>query len=309
MKRNELPLNALRAFEAAARHLSFSRAADELRVTHGAISHHVRALEERLGVALFERLNRAVRLTDAGQMMLPVLSEAFDHIAESLDGLGAPAGRRALAVTLTPSFASKWLVPRLGRFRALHPDIDVRLAPSLDFADFTREDCDVAVRCGDGHWPGLAVEALLAIDMTPVCSPKLLEGATPLGAPADLAGHNLIHADIGGEGRIGEEWRMWLDAAGVEGIDPGRGVSLHDPAMALQAAVDGLGVAIGYGVLAAGDLAAGRLVAPFAARVRHPFAYYTVCPAAAAADPKVAAFRHWIAAEAARDEARLVAAK
>ena len=300
MNRRDLQLNALRAFEAAGRHLSFTRAADELRVTHAAISHHVKALEDALGAPLFERRNRRVVLTEAGQVLLPVLSESLDRVAETLDGLGT--GPRALTVTLTPSFASRWLIPRLGRFRARHPEIDVRLAPSLRFVDLAREDCDMAVRCGDGDWPGLAVEHLLAIVMTPVCSPALAAGPVPLRAPADLAQHTLIHADVG-EARIGDEWRLWLDGAGVTGIDPAGGLSLHDPAMALQAALDGLGVAIGYTVLAAADLAAGRLVAPFAATVDHDFAYYVVYPKTATTPPNIAAFRDWLAVEAAGDAA------
>ncbi len=201
-------------------------------------------------------------------------------------------------MTLTPSFASRWLIPRLGRFRTRHPEIDVRLAPSLRFVDLAHEDCDMAVRCGDGNWPGLAVEHLLAIVMTPVCSPALAAGPAPLRAPADLAHHTLIHADDG-EARIGDEWRLWLDGAGVTGIDPSGGLRLHDPAMALQAALDGLGVAIGYTVLAAVDLAAGRLVAPFAATVDHDFAYYVVYPKTATTPPNVAAFRDWLNDEAA----------
>ena len=299
MNRRDLQLNALRAFEAAGRHLSFTRAADELHVTHAAISHHVKALEEALGTALFERRHRRVALTEAGQVLLPVLSESLDRVAETLDGLGT--GPRALTVTLTPSFASRWLIPRLGRFRARHPEIDVRLAPSLRFVDLAREACDMAVRCGDGDWPDLVVEPLLAIAMTPVCSPALAAGPVPLGTPADLVHHTLIHADVG-EARIGAEWRMWLDGAGVTGVEPTGGLSLHDPAMALQAAVDGLGVAIGYTVLAAADLAAGRLVAPFAT-VDHEFAYYVVYPKTTATPPNIAAFRDWLVSEAAGDAA------
>ena len=298
MNRRDLHLNALRAFEAAGRHLSFTRAAEELSVTHAAISHHVKALEEVLGTALFERRNRRVVLTEAGQVLLPVLSESLDRVAEALDGLGTGPSARALTVTLTPSFASRWLIPRLGRFRARHPEIDVRLAPSLRFVDLAHEDCDMAVRCGDGNWPGLMAEHLLPIAMTPVCSPAL----APLRTPADLAQHTLIHADIG-EARIGEEWRLWLNGAGVTGIDPSGGLSLHDPAMALQAAVDGLGVAVGYTVLAAADLAAGRLVAPFATTVAHDFAYYIVHPKSTATPPNIAAFRDWLRGEAAGDAA------
>jgi len=300
MNRRDLQLNALRAFEAAGRHLSFTRAAEELSVTHAAISHHVKALEDALGTALFERRNRRVVLTEAGQVLLPVMSESLDRVAETLDGLGT--GPRALTVTLTPSFASRWLIPRLGRFRAKHPEIDVRLAPSLRFVDLAHEDCDMAVRCGDGNWPGLVVEHLLAITMTPVCSPALIAGPAPLRAPADLAHHTLIHADVG-EARIGDEWRLWLDGAGVTGIEPTGGLALHDPAMALQAALDGLGVAVGYTVLAAADLATGRLVAPFAAAVDHDFTYYIVYPKTAATPPNIAAFRDWLVAEATGDPA------
>jgi len=300
-RRLRLPLNALRAFEAAARHLSFTRAAGELHVTHAAISQQVRALEERLGLRLFDRDGRGVELTDAGRALAPVVSESFARIAGTLATLQTDIDERTVTVSVTPAFASKWLVPRLARFRARHPEIGLRVAPSLayvDFGDFGREPCDLAVRCGGGEWPALHVEHLLDIDLVPVASPAVVAGPPRLAEPGDLAAHTLIHADIGGARPLGEEWRTWLDAAGVGGLDLSGGLSFKDPALALEAAADGLGVAIAYPQLAAEDLRSGRLVAPFSRAVRHWYAYYVVCRPERAERPKVRAFRRWLREEA-----------
>ncbi len=292
MARRLPPLNALRAFEAAARHLSFTQAAGELNVTQAAISHQVKALEERLGVVLFRRLNRALLLTDAGQAYLPAVRAAFDQIAEATERLYAQEARGTLTVSVLPSFAAKWLVPRLGRFRDACPEIDVRVSPSLHLVDFSREDVDVALRYGRGDWPGMRIDRLMTEDIFPVCSPRLLDGPNPLRAPADLARHTLLHDEDHGS------WRMWLAAAGVDGVDPTHGTVFTDSGMLVQAAVEGQGVALARSALAAADLAAGRLVKPFDVTLPASFAYYVVCPEASAERPKVRAFRDWVLAEA-----------
>ncbi len=292
MVRRLPPLNALRAFEAAARHLSFTRAAAELNVTQAAISHQVKALEERLGITLFRRLNRALLLTDSGQAYLPAVRDAFDRLAEATDRLYAQEARGTLTVSVLPSFAAKWLVPRLGRFRDAYPEIDVRVAPSVHLTDFSREDVDLALRYGRGTWPGMRIDRLMTEDICPVCSPRLLEGPKPLRTPADLAHHTLLHDEDHGS------WRMWLAAAGVDDVDPTHGTVFTDSGMVVQAAVEGQGVALARSALAAADLAEGRLVAPFDVVLPAAFAYYVVCPEATASRPKIVAFREWVLGEA-----------
>ncbi len=287
MARRLPPLNALRAFEAAARHLSFTRAAGELNVTQAAISHQVKALEARLGVTLFRRLNRRLLLTDAGQAYLPDVRDSFDLLAEATERLTARDRAGVLTVSVLPSFAARWLVPRLSAFREAYPDIDVLIAPSNDIIDFARDDVDVAIRYGEGKWPGLRADRMMTEDIFPVCSPKLLEGPRPLNLPDDLRHHTLLHDDM----RI--NWRMWFLAAGVEGIDSTRGPVFTDSGMVIQAAVEGQGVALGRSALAATDLAAGRLVKPFDISLPANFAYYVVSPEATAGRPKIAGFRDW----------------
>ena len=297
MARRLPPLNGLRAFEAAARHLSFTRAAEELNVTQAAVSHQVKALEARLGIALFRRLNRALRLTEAGQAYLPAVRDAFDAIAEATGRLEAHRSGGVLTVTTLDSFAAKWLVPRLGRFRAGHPDLDVRISTSDGMVDFARDDIDLGVRYGGGQYPGLHTVRLMTEDIFPVCSPALLDGDRPLASPADLRHHTLLHDDMR------EDWRMWLLAAGVGGVDPTRGSAFSHSHLVVQAAVDCQGVALGRGALVAEDLAAGRLVRPFDISLPAKFAYYIVCPEATAEQPKIVAFRDWLLEEAQRDAA------
>ncbi|MFQ5955784.1 MAG: transcriptional regulator GcvA [Kiloniellales bacterium] len=297
MARRLPPLNALRAFEAAARHLSFTRAAQELNVTQAAVSHQVKALEARLGIALFRRLNRALMLTEAGQAYLPAVRDAFDAIAEATRHLEAHRTGGVLTVTTLISFAAKWLVPRLGRFRAGHPDLDVRLTTSDQLVDFSRDDVDLGIRYGRGQYPGLHAVRFLTEDIFPVCSPALLAGDSPLASPADLRHHTLLHDDMR------EDWRMWLLAAGVDGLDPTRGPAFSHSNLVIQAAVEGQGVTLGRGALVAEDLAAGRLVKPFAISLPAEFAYYIVAPEATAGQPKIVAFRDWLLEEARRDAA------
>lgn len=294
MARRLPPLNAVRAFEAAARHLSFTKAAKELHVTQAAISHQVKALEAYLGLKLFRRLNRALVLTEEGQTYLPPVKRIFDHLYDATRRLTENEARGKLTVSVIASFAARWLVPRLGRFREAQPDIDVRVAPSGHLVDFAREDVDVGIRYGRGRYPGLRVDRLMTEDILPVCSPALLEGSRPLKRPSDLRHHTLLHDEGHGE------WRTWLLAAGVDDVDATRGTIFTDSGMLIQAAAAGQGVALARGALAADDLASGRLVRPFDFNLPAEFAYYIVCPEATADQPKVVAFREWLLQESAR---------
>jgi LysR family glycine cleavage system transcriptional activator len=300
MERHLPPLNALRAFEAAARYLSLTRAAEELHVTPAAVSHQVKALEDYLGVKLFRRMNRSLLLTDAGQACLPGLREGFDRLAEAVDAVRARDESRPLTVTVPPSFGAKWLVPRLDRFSQDHPGIDVRIDASMRVVDMVREDVDIAVRYGAGDYPGMRVDRLMDEEAFPVCSPRLLEGENALREPADLCNHTLLHlmgpaADAAGH----PDWSMWLRAAGVSDCDASRGPTFSLSSMAVQAAVDGQGVALVGSVLVADDIAAGRLVRPFELSFPLGFAYYVVYPEANAESPRVVTFRDWLMAEVA----------
>jgi LysR family transcriptional regulator, glycine cleavage system transcriptional activator len=303
MTRRLPPLAALRAFEAAARHLSFTRAAGELHVTQTAISHQIRALEELLGVKLFRRLPRGLVLTDEAQRYLPAIRDAFDRIDAATEQLAAVRASGALTVSVVPSFAAKWLVPRLGSFRAAHPDIDLRISTASHLVDFAREDVDVGIRMGRGSYPGLRVDRLFGEALTPVCAPALLEGPHPLRQPEDLAHQILLHEDD----HTG--WQLWLEIAGVASVDARRGPIFTDGAIVVQAAAEGQGVALARRALAAGDLAAGRLVQPFDVSIPYDLAYYLVCPEATADRPKVQRFREWLLAEAAVPEAEQTAGR
>ncbi len=299
------PLSALRAFEASGRHLSFTKAADELGVTPAAVSHQVRQLEEFLGVALFRRLHRTVLLSDAGQSCLPLLTEGFDRLAEGIALLRRSDETGPLTVSVAPSFAVKWLVPRIEGFTSLHPDIDVRISATMALVDFRTDQVDMAIRYGNGDYPGLRIDKLFAESVTPMCSPALLDGAAPLRRPADLRGHTLLHDDSLYISGPAPDWRMWLRLAGVDDVDPDRGPRFNQAAHAMEAAIEGLGVVLGRESLAASDIAAGRLVRPFALTLPTEFAYYLVRPDAGGDRPKVAAFRDWILDESRQDDAKL----
>lgn len=294
MRRSLPSLNGLRAFEAAARHLSFTDAAKELNVTQAAISHQVRSLEDRLGLKLFIRRNRELLLSESGQSYLPGVRAAFDQLHEATDRLLAKDAKGPVTVTTTASFATKWLVPRLGAFQRAHPDIDVRITTSTALVDFARDDIDIGIRYGSGHWPNLAVERLVAEDLFPVCSPALRDGPKPLRAPSDLAQHTLLRTSA-----FRDDWRVWLTGAGVKGVDPERGIEFDIAMTAIQAAMDGLGVALGHGPLVEADLRAGRLVAPFEFSIPSEFAYYIVAPAESLRRRKIRAFRDWLLANVA----------
>ena len=300
MARRLPPLNALRAFEAAARHLSFSKAAAELHVTPAAISHQVKSLEAHLGLPLFRRLNKAVLLTEAGQRCLTGVREGFDRLAEAVERVRTEGAGGPLTVTVSPSFAGKWLVPRLDRFRQAHPDIEVRIDASAECVDFTRDEVDIGIRYGTGRYPGLRVDRLMDDRVVPACSPRLLESPHPLRTPEDLRWHTLLHVDWTMRDATWPDWRMWLLAAGVRDIDPNRGPKFSQSSMAIQMAIEGHGVTLVEEVLVADDVAAGRLVKPFELSLSPGFAHYVVCLESAADRPKIAAFRDWLFAEATR---------
>ncbi len=291
------PLNALKAFESAGRHLSFTKAAAELNVTPAAISHQVKALEERLGVRLFRRMTRALRLTEAGQAALPALGQGFDKLALGVEQMRAHCESGVLTISVSPSFGAMWLVPRLEAFRVRHPEIEIRLDGTDRLVDLARDDADVAIRYGPGGYDEVRVDRLFGQVNTPVCSPALLRGEHPLRRPGDLRHHTLLHI----EWKDAEaSWRMWLLAAGLPDIDPARGPRFTMETMAVQAALDGQGVALVGDILVADDLAAGRLVRPFDPRLSTPltFAYYLLSAKDSAEQPKVAAFRDWLLEEA-----------
>ena len=216
------PLNALRTFEAAARHLSFTKAADELFVTQAAVSHQIRTLEEHLGTALFRRMNRSLMLTDEGQALLPAVREAFDLLSAGVRRVQDLCCGGVLTISTTPSIAASWLAGRIARFQALHPEVELQLSATARLVDFAREDVDCGIRHGMGDWPGLISQRLFQTALVPVCSPLLLDGRNPLGCPGDLAHHTLLHALDDPD-----DWRLWLRAAGIDGVDPKRGLKFE----------------------------------------------------------------------------------
>jgi LysR family glycine cleavage system transcriptional activator len=308
------PLNSLRAFEVAARHLSFAAAAKELHVTPAAISHQVKGLEEYVGQLLFRRLPKGLELTRAGQAFVPRLREGFERFGAALDELHAVEDSATLSVSVATSFATRWLAPRLHRFVSAHPELDVRINASTRLIDPKGdqlaarnavagppvEDADIVVRFGTGDYPGFRVDRLLPVAVTPMCSPRLLEGGHPLRDATDLKQHVLIHDNLlYDDGR--PLWDAWFEAAGMPGADTSHGLRFSHAMLALEAAADGMGVALGMPVLAGSDLASGRLVAPLALSLPLGFAYYIVSGSHTAARDDVAAFRNWLLAEAARD--------
>jgi LysR family transcriptional regulator, glycine cleavage system transcriptional activator len=310
---NELPpLNALRTFEAAARHLSFKKAAVELHVSPTAVSHQIRTLEEYLQVRLFRRLHRALELTDEAQAALPKLREGFQCLVEAVEALRRRESIRTLSISAPPALVTRWLVPRLRRFVARHPDIDVRVAATMHSVDGRHAEAeaiaeptdlhdaapDVEIRFGAGHYPGFRVEKLLSAWVTPVCSPRLLQGEHALKSPEDLRHHALLHDDALRLADDQAEWAVWLDRAGVTNVDATRGPHFSHAALVLDAAADGLGVALTLGPLAATDLATGRLIAPFELRIPLSSGYYVVCQEIRADQPHIAAVREWLLAEA-----------
>ncbi|MBI1364393.1 MAG: transcriptional regulator GcvA [Alphaproteobacteria bacterium] len=292
------PLNSLRVFEAAARHLSFTKAADELHVTPGAVSQQIKALEDFIGAPVFRRQKRSLLLTDEAQASLPVLREGFERLAEAARLLSARHDSGKLTVSVAPSLAAKWLVPRLDRFREAHPEIDVWVSACMDIVDFAVDDVDLAIRYGPGGYRGLVVEHLMSEMIVPVCSPRLMLGEHPLRTPGDLAHHVLLHDGSPDKDESCPTWPMWLKAAGVTGVDGARGPKFNQSSLVIEAAVAGKGVALAKSQLALADLEAARLVIPFDMSSPSAFAYYIVHPETRAASPAVKAFKEWLHNEA-----------
>jgi LysR family glycine cleavage system transcriptional activator len=292
-------LNALKAFEAAARHESFTKAADELSVTQGAVSHQVKALEAELGLRLFNRERQRLVITDAGRNYLEVVRDAFDRLAVGTNRLLQLQKSGVLTVTTSPNFAAKWLVHRLGRFTEAHPDIDLRVSASAQHVDFAREDIDLAIRHGEGQWPGLSVTRLCVEELFPACSPKLMRGRRAPRSFADLRHHTLLHVTDR------NEWSKWLGAAELTLENADRGPIFNQAHNAIDAAVDGQGIVLARSALAAWDLRAGRLVRPFKLGLKVPYSYWIVCPKSTANLPKIKTFRDWLLAEAGEDARRM----
>jgi LysR family glycine cleavage system transcriptional activator len=299
MLRRLPPLNAVKAFEAAARNESFTRAAEELCVTQGAVSHQVKALEETLGIKLFNRERQRLAITDAGREYLTVIRDALDRIAVGTERIVQRQNSGVLTVSTSPDFAAKWLVHRLGRFAEARPKIDLRVSATLHHVDFAREEVDVAVRHGDGNWAGLDVVRMCSEQLFPVCSPKLTGGRKRILKPADLLKFTLLHLDDR------KTWSKWFDAAGVAGVEISHGPVMNRASILIDAAVDGQGIALARTTLAAWDIINGRLVKAFDISLKLSKTYWIVCPKATSALPKIVMFREWLLAEAADDVRRL----
>lgn len=286
------PMQALRAFEATAREGSLTRAAETLHVTHGAVSHQIKSLEADLGVRLVERAGRGVRLTEEGERLAARVRAAFAELAAGVEEITARPNPRQLRVSIAPSLAARWLLPRIGRFGARHPDIDLVVSSSIALADFQRDEADVGIRYGQGKWAGVHAEFLLDDAYFPVCSPRI-KGGVPK-APADLARYPLLRSE-------GEPWKPWFEAAGLDWPEPVRGPTFSDSALLMEAAADGHGVALGRSTLLGNDERNGVLVRPFAIEVPSDRRIFLVYPPRHAKSPKIAAFRAWLQAEIAAD--------
>jgi LysR family transcriptional regulator, glycine cleavage system transcriptional activator len=294
------PLNGLRAFEAAARNLSFAKAAEELHVTPAAVSYQIRALETKLGVKLFRRLNRAVVLTDAGAMMLPGVRNGFEELHRAVARIDKPSrSDRVVTATISPHMAAKWLVPRLTSFIERHPDIDLRIAASNTVVDLDTDKADVAIRYNLGNNVGLVAEKLMDEAVTPMCVPELLDGPHPIREPADLRHHTLIHDDTLSRHWPGAPaWSKWLILAGQDLRDENAGLHFDHSDHCMDAALMGSGVILGRRAMASRDIEQGRLVAPFELDLPFEGGIYSVTTEEKAANPDVAAFRDWLREEA-----------
>lgn len=292
-------LNSLRAFETAGRLLSFSKAADELNVTPGAISQQIRGLEEFLEIKLFKRRNRSIILTDSGQIFLPLLSDGFSTITEAVDSVRRSQRDGPLTISAAPSFTSKWLIPRLCKFQALHTEIDVRIDASSRLVDFLREDIDVGIRFGTGEFAGLDSIYLFSYDLIPVCSPDLMHEGKGLHDLSDIRHHTLLHSDDTEFDPSWPDWAMWLATAGVDDVDANRGIYFSQGEMVIEAAIEGQGIALAGSVMAAGAIQSGRLVQPFETRLPVRLSFHLVTTRQKSRSPKVNAFRQWVLDESA----------
>ena len=298
MSRSQLPLNALRAFEAAARHASFTHAAEELHVTQAAVSHQVKKLEEWLGITLFMRLNRSIKLTKEGEAYALPLTRAFDALADATDDLVRKTGPQSINIATFDSIAANWLAPRIKNFQAMTPDVAIKIVTRNYHSDFSENDVDVEIRYGDGEWAGLDLTQIAGEQIFPVCSPKLLGRRKSLKEPEEAKDFDLIHDEMV------MEWSDWLSAAGASTAGATKGIRYNHSHIVLQAAVAGEGMALGRSLLVADDLAKGRLIAPFEFKMESKFSYYLACPKEAAKQPWIEAFRTWLLQEAANTMAQ-----
>jgi LysR family transcriptional regulator, glycine cleavage system transcriptional activator len=296
------PLNALRVFEVAARHLNFTAAATELCVTSAAVSHQIRALEEHVGVTLFVRRSGALELTEAGAILLPEVREAFNRLHSAARGLRQHMATNTLNVSVPNSFAAKWLAPRLPSFHDLFPEIQVRVETSSELVDFARDDIDLAIRYGSGDYPCLHTELLSKSHYFPVCSPAVASGPPPLLRPKDLERCELLHDELPPQLPTTPVWRNWLDLASVTSVDADAGPRFNTSFFTIEMAVAGMGVALGQDILVAGDLASGRLVRPFSPAIDVGLSYYVVCTTASRHRREIVAFRTWLRDEMTRSE-------
>ena len=307
-----LPFSALRVFESAARHLSFKRAAEELFITPAAVSQQIKTLEHQLGVKLFNRHSRGLSLTEEAKVGLPMLTEGFEKLIDSVHRIRGANEDATLTVWMAPSFAAKWLIPRLHRFYETCPGIDLNITASRNLIDsntskktipaenFKRDNVDIAIRFGKGDYPGCRVDKLFSVNAIPLCSPRLLKGKHPLRSPEDLRFHTLLHDDTRYEGR--PDWATWLKAAAVDNVDSTHGVHFNHVNLALTAAVEGQGVVLSINALASEDIAAGRLVIPFDIGLPLEYAYYLITLEEVTDHPNTAAFRSWLIEEARQEE-------
>lgn len=291
MNRRHPPLNALRAFEAGARHLNFTRAAEELAVTPTAISHQIRHLEDWFGLALFNRNKRQLALTDSGAQLYPVISQALDRIAEASCRIRQSTDHATLTVSVTPTFGSRWLASRLGRFWEEYPEIDLRIHHSVQLVDFKRDDVDLTIRWGLGPWPEVVAEKLMEATAVPLCSPAKLKGVHPLLTPSDLRHHVLLHETNH------QEWSEWMIAAGLDEADGQRGPVLDDPNSLARAAIEGHGVFLGTPAMLSSEIDSGVLIQPFATSSELEPAYFLIYPEEAPLPQKIEAFRDFILSE------------
>ncbi len=300
MSRRLPPLNSLKVFEAAARHLSFTRAAEELFVTQAAVSHQIKTLEDFLGLKLFRRRNRSLLLTEEGQSYFLDIKDVFTSLSEATDKVLERSEKGALTISLPPSFAIQWLVPRLADFNEQEPDIDVRIkAVDMDEGSLT-DDVDVAIYYGRGNWPGLRSDKLYQEYLIPVCSPQLLLGQKPLESLGDLKQHTLLHDTSR------KEWKQFVKEHEIDGVNVNHGPIFSHTTMVLQAAIHGQGVALGNNVLAKPEMDAGRLVCPFDEVLVTKNAFYVVCHEQQADTGRIATFRDWMLAKAAKEQQELI---
>jgi LysR family glycine cleavage system transcriptional activator len=293
MARRLPPLTSLRAFDAAARHLNLTAAAKELHVTHGAVSRQVQQLEDYLGRNLFERLPRGLRLTPDGRLLAEGTRDAFQRLTDAVELLGTPERVETITISTLPSLAARWLVPRTARFQKEHPGYELRVSTTTRLVDFRSEDIDLAIRYGRGDWPGLHVMHMFTPKEAPVCAPQFIKGKDALKTPADLKRVTLLH-DM-----TTRHWMQWLELAGVKGIDARKGPVYEDMNVVIQAAIEGQGVALASNAMVFHDLAAGRLVRPFALELPVERTFYAVCPTNRVNLPHVRALLDWLAREAA----------